>query len=459
MTSPFITYLRAKRALRRNAQLSRPEFEAQRLLRFRDLVRHAQQHSPYYASIMQTRGLLADSCLPTDFPVLTKRLLQDNFDAIVTDPRVTRAGIMNFLQHSRDPEEHYLGEFTVTHTSGSSGEVGYFVFGPHDWMRGLAGSGRLAKRRWRRKRTAFFGATDGHFGGVSGVLTGRRGLGRWLNQVQALDINAPLQETLQKLNQFQPHVLSGYATGAKILARAQLDGRLQIHPESIHCGGEPLSGGDQAWLEQVFGCPCINVYAATETLGMGVARLGDPGMTLFDDDLVIEPAADHLMVTTLFNRTLPLIRYRMNDSLRLTDLESPHGHYPVIAPVLGRSEWVPQFRNAQGEADFISPHVINELFVPGVWRFQLRWANEQAFRFSICLDTGLDASARVQAVAEMDERLHEILNQKGLGNVQFGVDVVEDIPVDPVTRKFKLILAPAPLDTGAAEALSGDCYP
>jgi phenylacetate-coenzyme A ligase PaaK-like adenylate-forming protein len=435
-----LTYLGALLRLRRNARLTRRQFEAERLLRFRDLVRHAQQHSRYYAAIMRARGLAADTCLPTDFPILTKRLLRDNFDDIVTDRRLTCAGIMDFLQHSRDPEERYLGEFVVLHTSGSSGEVGYFVFSSPDWMRGIAGLARVNRLRLGRKRVAFYGATGGHFGGISWTVTARQGVGRFFFAVETLDINAPLDETLARLNAVQPHVLAGYATGHKILATAKLAGRLRICPEVLESGGEPLSIGDQAWLEEVFGCPCINVYGATESMLMGVARLGDPGMTLFDDQLIVEPAADHVLVTNLFNRTLPLIRYRMNDTLRLTKLRSPYGHYPVIEPVVGRNEWVPVFRNALGEADFISPLVINEIFVPGVWRFQMRWIDETAFRFAICLDTGLDVAGRATALSAIESRLHEILGQRGLSNVHFGVDVVDDIAVDPVTRKFRLVL-------------------
>jgi phenylacetate-coenzyme A ligase PaaK-like adenylate-forming protein len=440
MASALMTYIGALMRLRRNARLTRPQFEAERLLRFRELVRHAQQHSPYYAAIMQKHGIELDKCLPTDFPILTKRLLHDNFDDIVTDRRVTLAGITEFLQHSRDPEERYLGEFVVLHTSGSSGEVGHFVFSTADWVRGWAGLSRVIQPRLRRTRIAFFGATDGHFASVTWSVTARQGAGRYLSDVATLDINAPLAETLTRLNAFQPHVLGGYATGHKILAQAQLAGRLQIRPEVIQCGGEPLTTGDQAWLEQVFGCPCINVYGATESMLMGVVRTGDPGMTLFDDELIVEPAADHILLTNLFSRTLPLIRYRMGDTLRLTDKQSPYGHYPVIAPVVGRNERVPLFRNPQGETDFISPHIINEIFVPGVWRFQMRWIDETTYRFAICLDTGLDAAGCATATTSIKTRLHEILDQKQLGNVQFEVEVVDDIPVDSVTRKFKLVV-------------------
>jgi phenylacetate-coenzyme A ligase PaaK-like adenylate-forming protein len=390
---------------------------------------------------MQEHGIELEKCLPTDFPVLTKRLLHDNYDDIVTDRRVTLAGITEFLQHSHDPEERYLGEFVVVHTSGSSGEVGHFVFSSTDWMRGIAGLARVNPPRFRRTRIAFFGATGGHFATVSWSVTARHGISRYFYDLATLDINAPLAETLSRLDTFQPHILGGYATGNKILAEAQLAGRLQIRPEVVQCGGEPLTAGDQAWLEQVFACPCINMYGASEAMLMGVARTGDPGMTLFDDELIVEPAADHILVTNLFNRTLPLIRYRISDTLRMTDAQSPYGHYPVIAPVVGRNEWMPVFRNSQGETDFISPHIINEIFVPGVWRFQMRWIDETTFRFAICLDTGLDATGRANAIESIKARLYEILDQKGLSNVQFDVDVVDDIPVDPVTRKFKLVLS------------------
>jgi phenylacetate-CoA ligase len=317
------------------------------------------------------------------------------------------------------------------------------VFSRQDWMRGYAALSRLSEPRLRRTRCAFYGATGGHFGGVSWAVTAGRGVGGLLFEVRSFDINWPLARTVAGLNDFQPHVLGGYVSGHKILANEQLAGRLRIGPETILSGAEALSPGEQAWLGAVFACPCINLYGATESMLMGIARPGDAGMTVYDDELILEAGSDHLLVTTLFNRTMPLIRYRINDTVRFTDAKSAYGPYPVIEQVVGRSEWVPPFRNAMGELDYISPHYINEIFVPGVWRFQMRWLDETSFQFVVCLDAGLSAERRNAAIDAVQARLHEILAQKGLSNVRFGVDVADDIPVDPVTGKFRLVLPAA----------------
>jgi phenylacetate-coenzyme A ligase PaaK-like adenylate-forming protein len=277
-----------------------------------------------------------DTCRPEDFPVLTKRILSERFDEIVTDPRITRDGITAFLERSRNPSEFFLGKFAVVHTSGSSGEVGYFVFSFHDWARGLAGFGRLYPPQLRKQRVAFYGATDGHFATVSWVTTVRLTAWRHFYDVETFNINEPFPKTLERLQAFNPQTLSGYASAVKMLAEAQQRGALKIRPRYVQSGGEPLSPEDQARIEAIFNCPCLNTYGATETMLMGVARAGDPGITLFDDDLVLELADDHILLSNLFNYTLPLVRYRINDTLRVRQGSFRTGHQGWASKRSGR---------------------------------------------------------------------------------------------------------------------------
>jgi phenylacetate-CoA ligase len=144
------------------------------------------------------------------------------------------------------------------------------------------------------------------------------------------------------------------------------------------------------------------------------------------------------VVTNLFNFTMPLIRYRMSDILR--PISAP-GVYPVVVEnLVGRSEQMPNFRNATGAMDFISPHTINEVFVKGVTRFQMQITSATSFRFPVCVESDLSEDQRSAIVRGVEQRLRDILQQKGLDNVRFEVPIVKDIPVSPITRKFQLIV-------------------
>src|SRR5271167_3439798 len=135
---------------------------------------------------------------------------------------------------------------------------------------------------------------------------------------------------------------------------------------------------------------------------------------------------------------MPLIRYRMSDILRVVG--EPGAPRIVIQNLVGRMEQMPTFLNAAGASDFISPHTINEVFVPGVTRFQMQITGPASFRFPICVDAALDDSARSAAAGRVKARLREILEQKGLGNVAFEVPIVAEIPLNERTRKFQLIV-------------------
>jgi phenylacetate-CoA ligase len=443
----LLTAFRKAREVRRAATLTRAELEANQLAKFRRLVRHANDRSPYYRGIIAERGIDIARCEPKDFPVLTKSLLMRHFDEIVTVPGVTKQAIAEFLTRSKDPTERLFGKYRVIHTSGSSGEVGYFVYSPQDWARGTAMRPRGRGPRRKRKgklRIAYFAATDGHYAGVTLVGSLRSGIVRWFVDLQLLEVNSPLTDTIAALNEFQPDALAGYTTALKILGEQQRAGALRLdHLINIATAGEVTTEADRAFLEQAFGCRLTNTYGCSEHLGMGGSPPGSSNIVLYDDDLIFEFYPDHSVITNLFNYTLPLIRYRMADILRPIE-SGEHAPYLVIESLVGRNELQPKFTNRDGAEDFISPHTINEVFVAGVTRFQLHLTGAAEFRFMVCLDTALDAAARSAAVEGVALRLREILARKRMDNVQFEVVPTDDLPVNPRTRKFQLIVDKRP---------------
>ena len=193
--------------IRDNARMSAEQFQAMKLAKFRQLVRHASASSPYYAQLIRERNIDIERCTPADFPPLTKAILMAEFDRIVTDRRITKRAIADFLTRSHDPTERFLKEFRVIHTSGSSGEVGYFVYSPADWARGSAqalrprrGRNRVQRRRrFARFRIAYYGAIGGHFAGITMMRGAAQGIGRLFMKAAFYEVNNPLPETIAAL--------------------------------------------------------------------------------------------------------------------------------------------------------------------------------------------------------------------------------------------------------------------
>jgi phenylacetate-coenzyme A ligase PaaK-like adenylate-forming protein len=445
MLAEAVMRWRKEREHRRSARLTRPELEAEKLVKFRRLVRHAHDRAPYYRRIIVERGIDMATCTPADFPVLTKTLLMQNFDEIVTVRGITKNAIAEFLTRSHDPAELFLGRYRVIHTSGSSGEVGYFVYSPRDWASGTVmrqQGGRPGRKPGAKGkfRLAYYAAVDGHYAGVTLVSAIKNSLARLFVDLKLFEVNDPLPDTLTQLNDFQPEVLIGYTTALKILAAEQRRGTLKLdRVMNITTAGEVTTPTDMALLRETFGCQVVNSYGCSEHLGMGASPPNADRIVLYDDELVFELFADHTLVTNLFNYTLPLIRYRMADVLRPVD-SGEHAPYVVIESLVGRNELQPVFKNRDGVEDFISPHTINEVFVAGVTRFQLHLTGDTAFEFLVVLDPALSAEARAAACEAVAARLREILARKRMDNVRFTVVQTDDLPVNPRTRKFQLIV-------------------
>ena len=429
---------------------ARAKLEAAKARKFRELARHAQARSPYYANIIRERGIDLETCTPANFPLLTKSLLMANFNDIVTDRRATKQVIADFLSRSKDPKEKLFDRLTVMHTSGTSGEVGYFLYAPADYGRLRAANLRNRKAfravfpkfglRLRRLRIAFYGATGGHFAGATGVASMQQGLRQLFIDARAFEVNTPLPDVVDKIHEFQPDVLWGYTTALKMLGAEQRAGRLDIRPAAIAATGEMVTKADMQFLSSAFvGASVSSMYACTEHMLLGISNPDRESMTLLDDNLIFEFHDDHSVITNLFNFTMPLIRYRMSDILR--PISAPGAQRIVIQNLVGRTEQMPLFVNSRGAKDFISPHTINEVFVEGVTRFQMQITGPASFRFPICVEPQLDGTQRAAAAAGVTARLREILEQKGLGNVTFEVPIVADIPVNERTRKFQLIVA------------------
>jgi phenylacetate-coenzyme A ligase PaaK-like adenylate-forming protein len=422
-----------------NEKLTRHQLEARQLKKFRKLVAFVNERSPFYARVIEKNQIDIECCTPQNFPKITKTDLIKNFDDIITDPRVTQKEIMAFLSRSKNPADLFKDSFYVVHTSGSSGEIGYFVYAQHEWFKGLSNLLRFQPSNLR-KRIAFIGPIGGHYTGVSIAISSQNLFSKYLLNSRVFDVNDSLQTIVEQLNQFQPHILISYPSILRLLAEQTRSGKLCIKPKLIKTSGEALLLGDRAFIEHTFQTPLVNIYISSENLIMGSGYPQQEGLVLFEDDLMFELKDDHVCVTNLYNYTMPLIRYTVADKLVPKQLTKQRYPYMKVKEVLGRSEQDLRLVTTNGGEDAISHHILTEFFVQNLERFQIKRTSDSSFVFRIQASPHLDNLQKKKLFEDIQYELNQILNKKLMTNVQFSIEEVDSFRVNEKSGKFQLVV-------------------
>ncbi|GAB4377508.1 MAG: hypothetical protein Kow00121_27090 [Elainellaceae cyanobacterium] len=430
------TFLENKKSLK----LTHAQVVERQHQQFRKLVNFVAKHSPYYQEIIEKHNIDIQSCQLADFPILQKTDVLENFDRLVTNPKITKEKIIGFLTNSENPNDLFLDQYFVTHTSGTSGQVGYYLYSEAEMAKGLAYLLNQNQSGFSLfKRMAYVAAAKGHFAGVTIASTPQK-LYPLYQAVKTLDINSPFEEILSCLNQLQPTALSGYAFIIRKLAEAQANGRLKISPDLIETGGEPLLEKDREYIQSIFQVPILNTYASAEFLLLGLSRSEFEGMYLMESNHIFEVGTDQMLVTNLYNYTLPLIRYQMDDRLEVVEGKNKLMPFTKVKNIVGRDEDMPYFLNEEGEEDYIHYTAIGELRAKLLKRFQIEVVDQETFIFKAVLKDGLDSDQRERAQAEIRQKLESVLARKKMSNVMFDVQEVDSIGVDPETGKYRLVV-------------------
>jgi phenylacetate-CoA ligase len=344
--STLLQVMRLRRRLRQRERWSRSDLLRHQEIECHHLRQHAYQRSAFYRRFhrgFEHRPL-------HELPVLTKDDLMEHFDELVVDPDVRLADIASYLE--RGASEPYLGRYVVSATSGSTGRRGIFLAGRGEWNTVLASYARanewagIAPRLTQPVRMAVLSSrTPWHQSARVGATVQSR-----LVPTLHLDATDPVPELVARLNEFRPEVLIGYASMLHVLAEEQLSGRLQVHPGAVMSASEVLTPSARQRIEAAWDRPPFNVYAATETAGIA-ADCERHRMHLFEDLVITEVVDDRnrpvtpgavgyaVLVTVLYSRTQPLIRYRMSDTIALSRERCPCGRvFGLIDSIEGRRE-------------------------------------------------------------------------------------------------------------------------
>jgi len=370
-----VLYLRA--AWRR-----RDHWKAARITAHQERALQELRRATYAGSEFYRRHHAGLHDAPLDrLPSVTKADLMDHFDEAVTTADLRLADLENHLrsltERGGDPGTPWKGRWWAAATAGTTGRRGTFVWNRSEWATVLASYARAndwagipAGLTRPLKMALVSSRVPTHQSAVVGASLRSR-----LVPALRLDVTAPMDETVAALNRFQPRILVGYASALKPLAAEQRAGRLHISPQGVMSASEVLSPHTAAELQAAWGSAPFDVYAATETAGIA-SPCTYRNRHVYEDLLIIETVDQagnpvppgttgaKLLVTVLFSRTLPLIRYEMSDTVRLGGRGCPCGRsFTLLEDIEGRLEDVLRLPGKAGNVNvhpIVFHHVLDE---------------------------------------------------------------------------------------------------
>jgi putative adenylate-forming enzyme len=312
------------------------------------IIEYVQRHSPFYRSHWKGYDLADWRNLPT----VDKVAMMASFDTFNTRGVERDEAMRSALQAERDRNFVPTVEgLTVGLSSGTSGHRGLFLVSAQEqaaWA-GVILARVLHGNLWEKVnkiiqgylRVAFFLRSNSNL---------YESTGRFI-QFRYFDLMTPLVESVARLNEFKPEIVIGPPSLLDVLADALERGTLTTRPKRLISVAELLEPQDQQRLEKVFEAPIHEIYQCTEGL-VGVSC--EAGRLHVQEDIVavqyetIDSVDDSKrfrpILTDLWRKAQPIIRYELNDVWQLDEKACPCGSgFQVIKAVEGRNDDVCYF--------------------------------------------------------------------------------------------------------------------
>ncbi len=431
--SIMLKLLHTLEQLRKHEKWTRQQLESYQSEALRNLRQYAYERSPFYQKFHQ--GLTERPL--HELPVLTKAMMMEHFDEFVTDQMLHLEEIRAYASQG-EAGQRYQNRYWVNATSGSSGQPGFFLFDESEWLYVLASFAR--SQEWsgvkinlthRQKMATVASISPWHMSSqVSATVKS------WWRPSLRIPASQPLSKTVEQLNAWKPEVLVSYASMAGILAEEQLAHRLYIDPKFVYPASEVLTLQTIKRVKEAWGVEPFNQYVATETASIAAEHYSCRRMHFLEDLVITEIVDEHyrpvpageygakILVTTLFSRTQPLIRYELNDSVRVS--AEPHNcglPFAVLESIQGRVEDSLTLPAVAGGEVLIRPLVINRIMdIVPVSGWQVI---QQADNGLVVLLTGARNGLTDDALVN---QIHKSLTQEGARVPYIQIQHVTEIP-------------------------------
>ncbi len=433
---------------------SADRIKAERQRGLRDMLAFAKAKSPWHAKRLDyiDPASITESELHK-LPVMTKADVMSNWDEIVSDRRLTLQGCNDTIAAKlagKVTDYYYLDDYLVIATGGSSGVRGVFPWSFDEFVEIACVTFRYQlrdeppERLTGRRLLAVIEAGEIVHGSpfLFSVSTDPDAEVQWFPAV------TPLAGLVAALNGAEPTQINCYGSVMQELGAEALAGRLKIKPRRVTTNSEPLLAETRVAVRNAWGLEINNMWGCVEVGHIGIECDAHQGMHMTDDLIITEFVDDHdqptqdadainrVLVTSLFGRTLPLIRYELTDIPVPDDrLCSCGAKFPLIRDVKGRSD--DAFMYAGGVS--IHPIIFRTPLGqnPDIAEYQVHQTQGGA-KIAIVATGPID-------VLSLRRELVDGLAKAGLPNAQIDIALVDSLNRHKETGKLKRFIPLPPV--------------
>ncbi len=401
------------------------EIEAEQFHNLKNILCHAGRYSKYYNDLFKSNCFDPETITSVDdiraIPVLSKKLITNNFDEIKCTGipedkiRVASTGgstgtplkILRDLDciYLRKAQELYFDKKYMNYDIGD--KIGYFVSASHttDNLHAL----KAKMRNALCERMLVFSPYD-----INGAY---------------------LEDYTNKFFKYRPRIVKCFPNSLVIFAKYLFDRDITIDwVTSISCTGETLHNSHKHLFRSVFvNSKIIEKYAAIECGVMACGCCDDSVLHIFSPGVYVELLDNEnnpvtpgmqgkIVITDLYNKALPLIRYEIGDMAIQDDNSGKcccDSNLPKLNKILGRDRDILFDENSDPRPGYLFVNIINKLGFTGQFQI-LQKANSNVI---------IRVAKQKLEKSQIDRILRDFDGQLGSG---IKIDIVE---VDHIERE------------------------
>jgi phenylacetate-CoA ligase len=366
--------------------------------RLENILKHAINNTKYYSQF-KNKSL-------EEFPILTKDIIRENFE--------------NLKSNDLDKRNWFLNT-----SGGSTGEPVKFIQDME--FRNIQRVLAYEQKSWTGYK--FGELMVKLWGNDKEILSDKKNYKAifldWLKNVYFLNSYSLTKEKIEKyinyLNEKQPKLLLSYIQSIYQLAKYAKDNNIKVNKlNAIMTTAGTLHKNQKELIEEVFQTKVYNRYGSREVGNIAASKNSDELIVskgvflevLTKNGKITKNGIGDILVTSLINYAMPLIRYNIGDVAEL----KTEGDIQIIKKLYGRD--VDMFKTKNG--DFVDGEYFSDLFYFMEWVYKYQVIQKDYDYILVKIAT---KSPNYEDLEYIKKGIKKIM-----GECKIDIKILEDIP-------------------------------